>query len=84
MSSFACEKCGKNCHDTEVGYITGCEHYPADEKAIMWFVKNFYKIKRRHEELVKEIRRQDTEFGFFDISTLKAYENELSNWFKST
>lgn len=28
MSSFICEKCGKNIIDTLNGYVTGCEHYP--------------------------------------------------------
>ena len=30
MSNFVCEKCGKQCIDSPLGYITGCEHYPAD------------------------------------------------------
>lgn len=30
MSSFRCEKCGKNIIDTEIGFVTGCEHYPHD------------------------------------------------------
>jgi len=28
MSSFICEKCNAKILDTELGYITGCEHYP--------------------------------------------------------
>lgn len=34
MSHFQCEKCGKICYDTPNGYITGCEHYPAELKAV--------------------------------------------------
>ena len=30
MSNFTCEKCGAIHSDTEHGYVTGCEHYPAD------------------------------------------------------
>jgi len=31
MSSFNCTECGKPCIDIELGgYITGCEHHPAD------------------------------------------------------
>ena len=30
MSNFYCEKCGKPCIDSPIGYVTGCEHYPAD------------------------------------------------------
>ena len=30
MSNFACEYCGVICYDTPRGYVTGCEHYPAD------------------------------------------------------
>ena len=33
MSNFACEKCGAICYDTPIGYVTGCEHYPADKRA---------------------------------------------------
>jgi len=32
MSSFICEFCGKEIIDTENGYITGCKHYPIEEK----------------------------------------------------
>tara|TARA_R110002051_G_C8434973_1_gene454050 strand:+ start:94 stop:387 length:294 start_codon:yes stop_codon:yes gene_type:complete len=34
MSNFQCEKCGTVCYDTPNGYITGCEHYPADIRYI--------------------------------------------------
>lgn len=30
MSSFYCDECGALCLDTELGYITGCKHYPPD------------------------------------------------------
>jgi len=30
MSNFICEKCGKAVYDSPDGYVTGCEHYPAD------------------------------------------------------
>ena len=30
MSNFICEKCGKHCIDSPLGYVTGCEHYPPD------------------------------------------------------
>lgn len=30
MSNFQCEKCGTICYDTPKGYVTGCQHYPAD------------------------------------------------------
>lgn len=30
MSSFFCEHCGVVCSDTPRGYVTVCEHYPAD------------------------------------------------------
>ena len=33
MSNFICEKCGTHCIDSPEGYITGCEHYPADIKS---------------------------------------------------
>lgn len=34
MSSFVCDKCGAECVDTPIGYVTGCEHYPADVKPL--------------------------------------------------
>jgi len=33
MSSFICKFCGKEIIDTESGYITGCKHYPIEEKS---------------------------------------------------
>ena len=30
MSNFICEHCGVECLDSPIGYVTGCEHYPAD------------------------------------------------------
>jgi hypothetical protein len=30
MSNFYCEKCGALCEDSPGGYVSGCEHYPAD------------------------------------------------------
>ena len=34
MSNFICEKCGATCQDSELGYITGCEHYPVDAHSL--------------------------------------------------
>lgn len=30
MSNFVCDKCGKYCIDSVIGFVSGCEHYPAD------------------------------------------------------
>ena len=30
MSNHTCEHCGAECIDSPRGYVTGCEHYPAD------------------------------------------------------
>jgi hypothetical protein len=30
VSHFACPICKTICYDTPDGYVTGCEHYPAD------------------------------------------------------
>ena len=54
MSNFACEKCGTICYDTPSGYITGCEHYPAD-------------IKKR-EDALKELTQQSQELGLYDMT----------------
>ena len=32
MSNFTCEKCNKDIIDSESGYVTGCEHYPVEQK----------------------------------------------------
>lgn len=30
MSNFICDKCGTECIDSPIGFVTGCDHYPAD------------------------------------------------------
>lgn len=40
MSSFNCETCHAMCTDTECGYVTGCEHYPVEEKPLrVWIMR---------------------------------------------
>ena len=53
MSSFKCEKCGKDIIDTPKGYITGCEHYPIE--------KDLYKLceMSQNGELKKELKMTD-------------------------
>ena len=46
MSSFYCEKCGALCSDSEIGYTTGCEHYPADIDKNGHFIKMSNKEKK--------------------------------------
>jgi hypothetical protein len=36
MSNFICDKCGKECIDSQNGYVTGCEHYPKDMLVETW------------------------------------------------
>lgn len=50
MSNFQCEKCGTICYDTPNGYITGCEHYPADLNE----TPEFKKIKEQIMQLSAE------------------------------
>ena len=33
MSNFICEKCGAGILDSDMGYITGCSHYPVEVSA---------------------------------------------------
>lgn len=40
MSSFNCEECGTPCHDTAFGYVSGCEHHPADPQAVARYLRN--------------------------------------------
>lgn len=58
MSNFQCEKCGTICYDTPSGYITGCEHYPADlqfvkEKSdsgiVPGFLSGIYDVSRQSD-----------------------------------
>jgi hypothetical protein len=46
MSSFICDVCGVECIDTEVGYATGCDHYPADHGAVI-----AYRLRQFAEKL---------------------------------
>jgi hypothetical protein len=32
MASFTCEKCGKDILDSPQGYMTGCVHYPLENR----------------------------------------------------
>lgn len=44
MSSFNCEKCGLLCADDGPrGYISGCDHYPVDDKTkpTIWEIIEF-------------------------------------------
>jgi 4-hydroxybenzoate polyprenyltransferase len=34
MSNFICDKCGKECINSQDGYVTGCEHYPKDMQIV--------------------------------------------------
>ena len=35
MSNFKCEKCDKDIIDSENRYVTGCEHYPVENKSLL-------------------------------------------------
>jgi len=43
MSSFNCETCHALCCDTECGYVTGCEHYPVNQKHL----RQWYRVSLR-------------------------------------
>jgi len=36
MNSFNCQICGKVNRDSISGYVSGCEHYPPEQKGIYW------------------------------------------------
>jgi hypothetical protein len=42
MSNFICDKCGTECVDSPIGYVTGCKHYPADVQRLMDEEENYY------------------------------------------
>jgi hypothetical protein len=39
MSNFICEECKTVCRDTPIGYVTGCEHHPADKLAVEYYIQ---------------------------------------------
>ena len=53
MSSFYCEKCGAPCLDSEIGYTTGCEHYPADIDEDGHFIKIPKKVEKNENNRTK-------------------------------
>lgn len=61
MSNFQCEKCGTICYDTPNGYITGCEHYPADLKhneteRILKSVADFFEDRELTADQIEAIK----------------------------
>lgn len=58
MSSFYCEKCGEAIIDTPRGYITGCKHYPLEEKSVL---SPNMKGRVKHMELEKILAFADSE-----------------------
>lgn len=53
MSSFNCPSCGTPIIDTELGYITSCEHYPIEDIVIV--VKDGKAEVTSKPEAVKDI-----------------------------
>ena len=51
MSSFNCDQCNASCIDTKHGYISGCEHYQADKKAIDYYIDVFLNKQRSYDNL---------------------------------
>ena len=74
MSNFKCEKCGTACYDTPNGYITGCEHYPADIKR-----KN---LPQRLKDSLKELIHQVKELGLDDTVDNPMVKNNKLNIIK--
>lgn len=37
MSHFSCPYCLAVCYDSDYGYVTGCLHFPPDERAVRRF-----------------------------------------------
>lgn len=51
MSNFICEKCNKTCYDSDLGYVTGCKHYPPDIAAVNYMYKRYLETRAALEEL---------------------------------
>lgn len=67
MSSFKCELCNVDCIDTEIGYITGCEHHQPDYTPQQLYTKfqsllgiykilheNFCKLSDKYDEICEK------------------------------
>jgi len=57
MSSFFCEFCGKEIIDTENGYITGCKHYPIEEKSQQLDPKMEVLLMATQESVLKQMKK---------------------------
>jgi hypothetical protein len=65
MSSHQCPHCEALCIDTEMGYISGCEHYPPD-------VTNLNEVQRA---MVEEARGRG---WYIEIPSSKPAASERS------
>ncbi len=59
MSSFVCEKCGKEIIDSPSGYTTECEHYPSIEFCEVLIHKSREQIKRSRS-MIKSLQHEIT------------------------
>jgi hypothetical protein len=75
MSSFNCEHCHASCWDTDFGYITGCEHYPADRRAVDLYLKeHLCKINNS----LPVLARIAADNGHFTAEPLKRWSQDLN------
>lgn len=70
MSNFNCEKCGTVISDTEFGYITGCDHYPVDQRVVdRWMISRTMKIEQE-VDLLKQVAVKSKHFSAFPLRRL--------------
>jgi len=75
MSNFQCEKCGTVCYDVgNRGYVTGCDHYPAD-----WTLIKEHKGRIQDYGFTYDLEN-DTRWGV-PIKELEKYSN-IWEWFE--
>ena len=71
MSSFRCEKCGKEIIDSENGYITSCPHYPMGKIPTHKQQKTFRKNKMKTARYIEREKK---------LTLREKLENEFGEW----
>ena len=78
MSSFICGFCGKEIIDTENGYITGCEHYPIEERPQSLDPKTEALIMAMNKDIKKSMKTE-LEYKIITGNTSKL-QTMLNQW----
>lgn len=72
MSNFKCEKCGAEIIDSEVGYVSGCEHYPPE------YVEFEVDFRNKVKASLKPDGLYDVYLGRYCIKLNVSYKNLMT------